>query len=98
METENPSERRINCEKLVRGTVYCCPFYFEKGKAVAEQKSFKTRVKEEAIRCARIYKDQFVDYDYLLCSEAFSQSDYYITWLSLLVSHIKVRKMVYRLE
>lgn len=45
---------------------------------MAEQKSFKTRVKEEAVRCSKIYKDLFVDYDYLLCSEVFVDSDYYI--------------------
>lgn len=43
-----------------------------------EQKSFKTRVKEEAVRCSKIYKDLFVDYDYLLCSEAFTDAEYYI--------------------
>ncbi len=45
---------------------------------MAEQKSFKTRVKEEVVRCSKIYKDLFVDYDYLLCSEVFVDSDYYI--------------------
>lgn len=45
---------------------------------MAEQKSFKTRVKEEAVRCSKIYKDLFVDYDYLLCSGVFADSDYYI--------------------
>lgn len=48
------------------------------GKNMAEQKSFKTRVKEEAIKCSKIYKSLFVDYDYLLCSDAFVQADYYI--------------------
>lgn len=45
---------------------------------MAEQKSFKTRVKEEAIKCSKIYKSLFVDYDYLLCSDAFVHADYYI--------------------
>lgn len=48
------------------------------GKNMVEQKSFKTRVKEEAIKCSKIYKSLFVDYDYLLCSDAFVQADYYI--------------------
>lgn len=45
---------------------------------MAEQKNFKTRVKEEAIKCSKTYKSLFVDYDYLLCSDAFVQADYYI--------------------
>lgn len=45
---------------------------------MAEQKSFKTRVKEEAIKCSKLYKKLFVDYDYLLCSDAFTKADYYI--------------------
>lgn len=45
---------------------------------MAEQKSFKTRVKEEAIKCSRIYKELFVDYDYLLCSDVFAKAEYYI--------------------
>lgn len=45
---------------------------------MAEQKSFKTKVKEEAIRCSKLYKSLFVDYDYLLCSDAFTKAEYYI--------------------
>lgn len=45
---------------------------------MAEQKSFKTRVKEEVIKCSKLYKSLFVDYDYLICSDAFARSDYYI--------------------
>ncbi len=37
--------------------------------------SFKERVKNEAIRNAKLYKTNFVDFEYLVCSEAFD--DYY---------------------
>lgn len=45
---------------------------------MAQQKSFKTKVKEEAIRCSKLYKSLFVDYDYLLCSDVFTKAEYYI--------------------
>ncbi len=37
-----------------------------------KEDSFKSRVAETAISCAKIYRDKFVKYDYLVCSEAFS--------------------------
>lgn len=37
--------------------------------------SFKERVKNEAISNAKLYKTNFVDFEYLVCSEAFD--DYY---------------------
>lgn len=40
--------------------------------------SFKERVAEAANQFAPIYKRVFVDYEYLLCSDAFSEQDYYI--------------------
>lgn len=42
------------------------------------QKSFKERVKETLISCAQDYKAYYMDYEYLLCSRAFSHSTYYI--------------------
>lgn len=45
---------------------------------MAEQKSFKERVKETVIQNAYSYKRYFVDYEYLLCSEAFVKNEYYI--------------------
>ena len=30
------------------------------------------------IRCSKLYKATFVEYDYLLCSEAFVKADYYV--------------------
>lgn len=42
------------------------------------QKSFKERVKETLISYAKEYKAYYVDYEYLLCSKAFSRSAYYI--------------------
>ena len=45
---------------------------------MAEQKSFKERVKETVIRNAYSYKRYFVDYEYLLCSTAFVKNEYYI--------------------
>lgn len=43
-----------------------------------ESVSFKERVAQVAIEQAKHYKDVFVDYEYLLCSEAFVKQDYYI--------------------
>lgn len=42
------------------------------------QRSFKERVKETLISYAQDYKAYYVDYEYLLCSKAFSRSPYYI--------------------
>lgn len=42
------------------------------------QKTFKERVKETLISYAQDYKMYYVDYEYLLCSKAFSRSAYYI--------------------
>ena len=53
-------------------------FYFTIGGKMAEQKSFKERVKETVIQNAYSYKRYFVDYEYLLCSAAFVKNEYYI--------------------
>lgn len=45
---------------------------------MAEQRSFKERVKETIIRNAYSYKKYYVDYEYLLCSKAFKKNGYYI--------------------
>lgn len=45
---------------------------------MAELKSFKERVKEEAIVNAKIFKEFFVDCEYLVCSEAFEKKSYYV--------------------
>lgn len=45
---------------------------------MAEQKTFKERVKETVIQNAYSYKRYFVDYEYLLCSAAFVKNEYYI--------------------
>ena len=45
---------------------------------MAEQKSFKERVKDTVIQNANSYKRYFVNYEYLLCSEAFVNNEYYI--------------------
>ena len=45
---------------------------------MAEQKSFKERVKEEAIVNAKMFKEFFVDCEYLVCSDAFEKNPYYI--------------------
>lgn len=42
------------------------------------QKSFKERVKETLISHAQDYKAYYVNYEYLLCSKAFSRNAYYI--------------------
>ena len=40
--------------------------------------SFKDRVRTVIIREAKRYKENFVDYEYLLCSNAFEMKEYYI--------------------
>ena len=40
--------------------------------------SFKERVKNEAIANARLYKENFINYEYLICSEAFLNKHYII--------------------
>lgn len=40
--------------------------------------SFKERVRQTVITCSKKYKNNFVDYDYLVCSNAFQKKDYYI--------------------
>lgn len=40
--------------------------------------SFKIRVKNVVSICAKDYKEFFVDYDYLICSEAFIRRPYYV--------------------
>lgn len=40
--------------------------------------TFKERVAQTAIAQAPLYKHNFVDYEYLLCSDAFQARDYYI--------------------
>ena len=40
--------------------------------------SFKERVTQVAIAQAKIYEQVFLKYEYLLCSEAFSDKPYYI--------------------
>jgi len=44
---------------------------------MTEEKSFKKRVKDEIINGAKIYKENFVDYEYLICSEAFTAKEFY---------------------
>ncbi|MGN0525988.1 MAG: PBECR4 domain-containing protein [Acutalibacteraceae bacterium] len=43
-----------------------------------DNKSFKTRVKETIVKAAKEYQNYFIDYDYLLCSDAFLKNNYYI--------------------
>ena len=45
---------------------------------MGEKTDFKTRVKETVVKAAKEYQDYFLDYDYLLCSDAFSKNTYYI--------------------
>lgn len=42
------------------------------------EESFKERVRLEIIKAAKKYKEIYVDYEYLICSEAFSKRSYYI--------------------
>ncbi|MBK1809337.1 hypothetical protein JHL18_01585 [Clostridium sp. YIM B02505] len=43
-----------------------------------EEISFKDRVRSTAISEAKAYKNKYVNYEYLVCSEAFVLKDYYI--------------------
>ena len=43
-----------------------------------QKKSFKTRVLETIIECASTYNDYYVEYDYLILSDAFKKKPYYI--------------------
>ena len=45
---------------------------------MAEQKSFKERVKDTLVQCAGLYKGYYVEYEYLICSAAFFKNSYYI--------------------
>ena len=40
--------------------------------------SFKERIRQEIIKEAKRYKEIYVDYEYLICSEAFVKRNYYI--------------------
>ena len=42
------------------------------------EKSFKERVLQEIVKEAKKYKEIYVDYEYLICSEAFVERKYYI--------------------
>lgn len=42
------------------------------------EESFKERVRLEIIKAAKKYKEIYVDYEYLICSEAFAKRSYYI--------------------
>lgn len=43
-----------------------------------EKKTFKERVRDEIVKAAKNYKEIYVDYEYLICSEAFEKREYYI--------------------
>lgn len=45
---------------------------------MSEYPSFKAHVKNTLISCAPLYQSYFVNYEYLICSEAFKNSFYYI--------------------
>lgn len=89
METENTSERsewrlktHSSAEKTVenwwRGSFDVVPLFFLEGKIDGRTKEFQDKSEGRSIRSSKIYKDLFVDYDYLLCSKVFVDSDYYI--------------------
>lgn len=42
------------------------------------EESFKERVRQEMIDMAKQYKEKYVDYEYLICSEGFVKKEYYI--------------------
>ncbi len=51
---------------------------FLKGFTKMDKISFKERVRQTVIDCSKKYKSNYVDYDYLVCSKAFTKKDYYI--------------------
>ena len=51
--------------------------FLNKGDTMAEI-SFKERVRTELLSAAMQYKSIYLDYEYLICSEAFSKKNYYI--------------------
>ena len=61
METVNPFPLQTKLRKMSGGAAKSCPSYFFERKVMAEQKSFKERVKEEAIVNAKMFKEFFVD-------------------------------------
>lgn len=57
--------------------------------------SFKQRVKNEAIKNAKLYKQNFIDYEYLICSKAFENGYHIIkadssNYLHLIGVHTKL--------
>lgn len=40
--------------------------------------SFKERIRLAMIKAAKEYKENYIDYEYLICSEAFKRKEYYI--------------------
>lgn len=42
------------------------------------EENFKERVRLEIISMAKLYKEKYVDYEYLICSQAFIERAYYI--------------------
>lgn len=42
------------------------------------EENFKERVRLTIINMAKLYKEKYVDYEYLICSQAFSERAYYI--------------------
>lgn len=42
------------------------------------QKSFDDRVREEIVRCSKLYKQNLTLYDYLIISESFKINDFYL--------------------
>lgn len=54
------------------------PLTYFLGFCTMETVSFKERVAQVAIDQAKQYRDVFLDFEYLLCSEAFIKQDYYI--------------------
>lgn len=78
MKTLNSSECRVNCEKSVKGDgCKIIPLCFYRG-CMSVQTRFKERVKNIIISSAVLYKQNFVDCEYLVCSDAFTNSGFYI--------------------
>lgn len=63
--------------KNPEGTTCVVPFSFIRGVQLVEQ-SFKQRVANAAILYAEAYQDVFLNFEYLVCSDGFSEQDYYI--------------------
>ena len=54
------------------------PLTYMQREGFMKEESFKSRIKLEIMKFAKLYKRMYLDYEYLICSEAFVKKDFYI--------------------